>query len=191
MNANADFFHQLAAMRPDLLRFARFRLQDDALAEDAVQNTLIAVLEKPHNFSGRSTLRTYVTGILKFKILDSQSFRHRVCQCDAGEHDDDPSEDSNGRHAIADAFDHGVTPQCNDPERRLSEAQFFAMLERCLNNLPVKMAQVFIMRECIGMETDEICRELKISSANVWLLSCRARRALRLSPELNFHAEMV
>ena len=46
------------------------------------------------------------------------------------------------------------------------------------------------MRECVGLETDEICKELKITPANVWLLLCRARRALRMSPELISRTEV-
>jgi len=46
------------------------------------------------------------------------------------------------------------------------------------------------MRECVGLETDEICKELKITPANVWLLLCRARRALRMSPELISRTEL-
>ena len=184
MNVTSDFFRQLTIMRPDLLRFARFRLQDDALAEDAVQDALIAVLEHPGRFSGMSSLRTYVTGILKFKIIDSQRSRSRARVGSRCEYDGDSSEEIREARLGAATRSSDLAPQSYNPENCHSEAEFFTMLERCLGKFPLKTAEVFVMRECVGLETDEICKELKITPANVWLLLCRARRALRMSPEL-------
>ena len=61
---------ELAALHQPLMRFAKMQLRNDAMAEDVVSETMLAILEKPDNFEGRSTLRTYATGILKFKIID-------------------------------------------------------------------------------------------------------------------------
>ena len=61
---------ELAALHRPLLRFAQSQLRNDSLAEDVVSETFLAILEKPDSFEGRSTLRTYATGILKFKIID-------------------------------------------------------------------------------------------------------------------------
>ncbi|HCN89599.1 MAG TPA: RNA polymerase subunit sigma, partial [Oxalobacteraceae bacterium] len=61
---------QLAALRPALLRFATLQLRNESMAEDVVQDALMAVLEKPERFAGQSSLRTYVTGIMKYKIID-------------------------------------------------------------------------------------------------------------------------
>ncbi|MGZ8290708.1 MAG: sigma factor, partial [Telluria sp.] len=63
MNAISDLHRELEAMRPQLVRFAQLQLRNASLAEDAVQDALIAVLEKPERFAGQSSLRTYVTGI--------------------------------------------------------------------------------------------------------------------------------
>ena len=61
---------ELADLHPLLLRFAKQQLRNDSMAEDVVSETLLAILEKPDNFEGRSSLRTYATGILKFKVID-------------------------------------------------------------------------------------------------------------------------
>ena len=53
---------ELAALRQPLLRFAKLQLRNDAAAEDVVSDTMLAILEKPDNFEGRSSLRTYATG---------------------------------------------------------------------------------------------------------------------------------
>src|SRR5687768_8476696 len=61
---------ELAALRQPLLRFALMQLRNAAAAEDVVSETMLAILEKPASFEGRSSLRTYATGVLKFKIID-------------------------------------------------------------------------------------------------------------------------
>ncbi|MFN7444787.1 MAG: sigma factor, partial [Curvibacter sp.] len=61
----------LAALRPDLLRFARLQLRDAAAAEDAVQEALLAALGNAGQFDGRAQVKTWVFGILKHKIVDT------------------------------------------------------------------------------------------------------------------------
>ena len=70
-----DFAPQVEALRPQLLRFARSQLRNDAWAEDAVSDTLLAALEKPQSFAGNSQLKTWLVGILKHKVVD-QLRRH-------------------------------------------------------------------------------------------------------------------
>ena len=68
--AAADFSRDLDQHRGYLLRVARLQLRDEALAEDVVQETLLAALAGS-GFSGKSSLRTWLTGILKHKIVDA------------------------------------------------------------------------------------------------------------------------
>ena len=67
---NATFEHQVADLRVYLLKFARLQLRNDAWAEDAVSETLLAALSKPQAFEARSQLKTWLVGILKHKIVD-------------------------------------------------------------------------------------------------------------------------
>src|SRR3954470_19215560 len=67
----SDFRSQVEAERPYLLRYASLQLRDSHAAEDAVQETLAAALAGESGFGGRSNLRTWLTGILKHKIVDS------------------------------------------------------------------------------------------------------------------------
>ena len=66
-----------------------------------------------------------------------------------------------------------------DPEQALEQASFWAVLDACLDNLPARPARVFAMRELLDMDTDEICKELAISTSNCWVLLHRARSGLR------------
>lgn len=170
-----DFARQVEALRPQLMRFARTQLRNDAWAEDAVSDTVLAALEKPEGFGGQSQLKTWLVGVLKHKVVD-QLRRHSreatVLTSDDGE-DLDPS-----------LFDHtghwrDAAPDWGSPEAACGQRQFFAVLEACCDHLPPVQGRVFMMREWLELETDEICKELQISSTNLWVLLHRARLRLR------------
>lgn len=181
---NLSLHRQLEAMRPQLVRFAQLQLRNEALAEDAVQDALIAVLEKPERFAGQSSLRTYVTGILKFKIIDNLRLATRERQIDAC---DDQSEDD-AIDALFAADGHTVEQprQWGNPDGTLEQKDFFRVLEVCLEKLPAQTARIFMMREWLELDTDEICKELAITSANAWVILYRARLRLRECLDLNW-----
>ena len=77
-------------------------------------------------------------------------------------------------------------PAWGDPDAALNEKQFFVKLEECLARLPKKTARVFMMREHMGFETGEICKELGITATHCWVLLYRARMALRECLEVNW-----
>ena len=66
-----SYEQQIAANRDYLLRFARLQLRNDAWAEDAVSETVLAALSKPQSFGNRSQLKTWLVGILKHKGMDA------------------------------------------------------------------------------------------------------------------------
>lgn len=175
---------ELADLRPALLRFALLQLRNEALAEDAVQDTLIAVLEKPAQFAGHSSLRTYVTGILKHKIIDMLRAGKREVRIEADEGESD-----------ADVIDSLFRPdghtvdmprQWGDPDATLEQKDFFRIMEMCLERLPAKTARIFMMREWLELDTAEICKELNISTSNAWVMLYRARVQLRECLDLNW-----
>lgn len=189
MTSLQDRHQQLEAMRPALLRFALLQLRNDALAEDAVQETLLAVLEKPESFAGLSTLRTYVTGILKFKIIDCLRASSKEKQLEVEE---DESESDLIDHLFK-ADGHTINPpqSWGSPDASLEQKDFFRVLETCLENLPAKTARVFMMREWLELESEEICKELGLSSSNLWVLLYRARLRLRECLDLNWFGNKV
>lgn len=72
------------------------------------------------------------------------------------------------------------------PEDSLGRKQFVAALEACLRALPERTARVFMMREHLGLETAEICKELAITPTHCWVMLHRARMALRLCLQTNW-----
>jgi RNA polymerase sigma-70 factor (ECF subfamily) len=189
MTATLTLHSQLEAMRPQLVRFAQLQLRNEALAEDAVQDALIAVLEKPDQFRGQASLRTYVTGILKFKIIDNLrvATRERQIDSDEGQSEDEAID----ALFVADGHTREMPRQWGDPHGALEQADFFRVLEVCLEKLPAQTARIFMMREWLEFETDEICKELSITSSNAWVILYRARMRLRECLDLNWFGKQA
>ncbi len=167
-----DFRSLVEGERAYLLRYARLQLRDGHAAEDAVQETLLAALAGEAGFAGRSNLRTWLTGILKHKIIDALRRAAREAPLAEEEGELDALFDETGHWREAPGG-------WEDPDSLLEQKQFLAALERCLAGLPQKSAQAFMMREHLGFETDDICKELGITPTHCWVLLYRARMALR------------
>ncbi len=168
---------ELAALRQPLLRFASMQLRNAALAEDVVSETMLAILENPLRFQGRSTLRTYATGVLKFKVIDVLRRQGREVGIAAAE---DQSLDD-AIDALFDASGHYTEPPgaWQQPDAALHQQQFMAALQRCIEGLPPRLARVFMAREWLEQEVDEICAELGITANNCGVMLFRARMQLR------------
>lgn len=172
----SDFARQVEQLRPQLMRFARSQLRNDAWAEDAVSETLVAALEKPQSFAGGSQLKTWLVGILKHKVVDQ--LRRHTREATVLSRDDEEdldaqlfAEDGHWREMPADWGD--------DPEASLRQHQFIEVLETCIDRLPATQGRVFMMREWLELDSDEICKELKLTTTNLWVLLHRARLRLR------------
>lgn len=170
-----------------LFRFAMLKLRDEHLAEDAVQETLLAALQGQQNFAGDSAERTWLVGILKHKVVDL--IRKKVREPTLLNVDE---EMEFGEDEVTDAmFDntgHWVTP-CQDwgsPDKVLEQKRFWAILNECLKRLPPQLAMLYSLREISGMQTEDICKDLNISPTNSWVMLHRARLGLKQCFELNW-----
>jgi RNA polymerase sigma-70 factor (ECF subfamily) len=179
-----DFRDQVEHLRPYLLRYATLQLRDSAAAEDAVQEALLAALAGNARFAGRSNLRTWLTGILKHKIVDT--IRRQSRERPASELE--PEGEAGEFDALFDRRGHWqeAPDAWEQPESALGQKQFLAALEACLRGLPQRTAQAFMMREHLGFETQEICKELGITPTHLWVMLYRARMALRQCLQLNW-----
>lgn len=168
---------ELAALNAPLLKFARMQLRNDSLAEDCVSETMLAILERPDGFEGRSSLRTYATGILKFKIIDV--IRRRGREVPIEPLDEQSADDALDALFLADGPWQEPLPSWQQPEKVLEQSQFFDRLQGCVDKLPPKMGRVFVMRDWMELETDDICSELGITTSNCGVMLYRARSQLR------------
>jgi RNA polymerase sigma-70 factor (ECF subfamily) len=184
---SADFHAALAALRPNLLRMARLQLRNDGWAEDAVSETMLAALEGELAFAGQSQLKTWVVGILKHKIIDQFRRSAREVSVEA-------RMEATEAESFEDAFradGHFMQPPSatpTTPDGALEQAQFFEVLQQGLAQMPPALARIFTLRESLGMDTDEICKELGITSTNAFVMLYRARMRLRKHLEQHWFA---
>lgn len=162
-----------------LLRYALFHLRDRSRAEDAVQETLLAALQRRDQFAGRAQLRTWLTAILKHKIVDlvRRDGRYASIEDAAAAAERDPAGEvdpftASGRWAEPPAG-------WRLPEQVLESAQFWRVYEKCCSAMPRRYALVFSMREVMDMTAEEICKELGITASNLHVILFRARVRLR------------
>lgn len=180
--------HQLAEHHAYLLRFARLQLRNDAWAEDAVSETFLAALAKPQSFAHRSQLKTWLVGILKHKIIDLLRQRGREVSLSD---DDDRGDGSVELEALMfrpDGHFSARPADWGDPEQDLRSRQFFEVLEACTEKLPATQGRIFLMREWLELSVEEICKELNVTSTNLYVQLHRARLRLRECLELHWFA---
>jgi RNA polymerase sigma-70 factor (ECF subfamily) len=170
---------ELATHRADLLKFAHREMRNPALAEDAVQETLLAALQGAERFRGGAALRTWLIGILKHKIVDHhRRSRREVSIADDADRPVFDEIEGHEREGTSPAPETGAA-DWGDPEATFARERFFEVLERGMARLPAQTARAFHMREVLGMSTDEICQTLGITPSHCAVLLYRARMALR------------
>ncbi len=170
-----DFALQIEMLRPQLLRFARTQLRNEAWAEDAVSESLVAALERPASFGGQSQLKSWLIGILKHKLVDQLRRNTREAALVMGE----DGEDFDDALFLPDGHWREAPQDWGDPDAACSRTQFFEILQACCDHLPPVQARVFMMREWLELDSGEICKELAITTTNLWVLLHRARLRLR------------
>lgn len=167
-----------------LYRYALVRLRDPDKAEEAVQETLLAALQAWSRYTGGSAVRTWLIGILKHKIIDQ--LRRETREPNLNDEDTDAVEDTAFK---ANGHWNGRLPGWGDPEAALHDNQFWQILQQCLALLPERLARLFVLREILEDETENICQELTITPTNLWTMLYRARLRLRQCLETNWVGE--
>lgn len=151
----------LSALRRDMLRYARLQLSDRAAAEDAVHDALEAALRCRTSFNGRSALKTWLFGILRHKLAD----HHRSTRRQPEPWNDDDE-----------AQLPGPWPE---PHDSLERHRFWQQLLVQVDSLSPVAGQVFVMKDLLGWETDEIVQELGITAGHCHVILHRTRARLR------------
>lgn len=172
-----------------LYGFALARVRAPDVAQDLVQDTLLAAWRGRAVFGGRSSERTWLTGILKHKIMDHYRTSGRT------ELLGDRAARGREHGEVFDEDGHWLIDQPSAPREweaqrvaALDRDEFWACFRACADQLPEQTRRVFLLREVDGMDGDEVCRALRISPNNFWVIMHRARAALRRCLELNWFA---
>src|SRR6266700_8235976 len=170
-----------------LMRLAMAYVRDHGVAEDVVQETWLTCLKTLDRFEGRSSLKTWIFGILlnvarsrrrkESRILPFTSLFRR----DGGE-DRGPTVDQRrfGRDGM------WSTPPdswSNVPESRLLDRETVEKVKAAIETLPAKQREVVILRDVAGFDADEVCALLSISQSNQRVRLHRGRAAVRKTLE--------
>lgn len=166
-----------------LFNYAVVRVSDHEKAEDLVQETFLAALKARESYRGDSTERTWLTSILKRKIIDTYRKKYSSRESAMGESegivfDGDyyRGEDPFGGH-----WQEGKGPHSHSllPEGKMEEEELTGFILECIGHLKPNLAAVFIMKMIDEEDSEKICKELGITPSNLWVMLHRARLRMR------------
>jgi len=166
-----------------LFNYAASRVSDREKAEDLVQETFLAALRARDHYRGESTERTWLTSILKRKIIDTYRKKYSSRESAFGDtegaaFDGDyyRGEDPFGGH-----WQEGKEPHSQSllPEGKLEEEELKGFILDCIEHLKPNLAAVFIMKMIDEEDSSYICKELGITPSNLWVMLHRARLRMR------------
>lgn len=165
-----------------LYNYSISRIHNSDLAKDLVQETFFAGLKSANNFQGKATERTWLVSILKRKIIDHyRKINSKKGQAEVRMNFYEAGENEGSW------FEERVPQNWhNASENKIENAELKSQLEVCMDRLPEKYAMVFKMKTIQEFETAEICKELDITSSNLWVIIHRARVQLRKCMEDNW-----
>ena len=184
-----QYAQDLAALRPSLLKYAHLQLRNSEWAEDVVSETIIAALEKPQSFAGRSQLKTWLVGILKHKVLDVFRAQSKTASIFAYVDEDGEGSQADAMDALMFSSDsHYINKPSfwGDPEAAFTQKTFLDVLDTCVNKLPVNQGRALMMRDWLELKTADMCKELNVSETNLHVLLSRARSRLNECLNLNW-----
>jgi len=151
---------ELQALRPILFRFALRATRDPEVSRDLTQEAMLGALTEPGRFAGRSSLRTWVLGILSHKVLDHLRRRAEVLEEEAGD-------------GLLD------TASPEDVERTAMARQDLGRLEALLLMLPARERLALLLTDVEGLDRSEVCHTLDVSPTHLRVLLHRGRNRLR------------
>lgn len=166
-----------------LYRYALMRVREPALAEDLVQETLLAALKASKRFAGQSSEKTWLIGILKHKMVDhfrKHKYETQIENIDLARDTQEDKFDHRGHWNVA-------LKEWANPDSDLEKKEFWQVFQRCIQNLPDHLADLFVLREINGLPSKEVCKVLDISTTNnMWVMLSRSRMRLRQCLEANW-----
>jgi RNA polymerase sigma-70 factor (ECF subfamily) len=170
-----------------LYRYALYRVSKRVIAEDLVQETFLAALKDHAKFDHKSSLKTWLTSILRHKITDHfrKTYKTNKNKVDL-EYESMDYFVGSGKYPGRWKPEYAPKDWPEFADGPLHQKEFMQILTQCLNGLPNHIAAVFKLRELEYKSTDEICKELEITSTNFWVIMHRARTKLRRCLEVHW-----
>lgn len=171
-----------------LYKFAYYRVNDDQLAEDLVQDTFLSALKARESYKGDAAEKTWLVAILKNKIIDHYK--------KASTKNESPLKLNT---YSAPSYDHFFMEGKFGPwrmetmpkdwanhENSFDTKEFYKTLEKCLSDLPEKWRGIFTMSLLDDNDSKLVCKEFNLTSSNFWVIMHRAKLQIRACLEKNW-----
>lgn len=179
-----------------LIRMAMAYVADREVAEEVVQDTWMAVIEGVGRFEGRSSLRTWIFGIMIHKAKDRgvREKRHTTFSSfESIDDDGDEAVDPSRFHQSGEWAGHWAFPpqpwDDRTPEKLLASQQAVDAMIQAIDVLPRSLKDVLILRDVEGVDAKEVCEILKISQTNFYVRLHRARERVRRAVETHLEGQ--
>lgn len=171
-----------------LYSVAFFKTGNKETAEDLVQETFLSAIKGKDSFKAESSEKTWLTSILKNKIVDFYRKKDVLKNADQYLADTENSFQYNFFDANDGHWKDSALPQQwqESADQNLNDSEFNRILEYCIRKLPSKLVPVFIAKYIDDADSEEICKEFKISSSNYWVILHRAKVLMRSCLEKNW-----
>lgn len=171
-----------------LYRFALVRVHNRDAAEELVQESLLAALTARHSFRGKCTERSWLTAILKRKVIDwlRADVRRRARQEPLPDKWADSQFTRVGKwKKKSDEW------SADDPGFEMTSADFRETLSACLEKLPPRVRQAYVLKHLDEQSADEVCKAVDVSASNLWVMLHRARLRLWRCLAVNWFGEDI
>lgn len=160
-----------------LYNFAIMRVYNSEVAEDLVQDTFYSAVKAKESFLGNSSEKTWLTSILKRKIIDYYRKNSRNKEDNIL---DNPDHFQKEGILKGHWEDNSLPEDWQYPENQILEnTEFYKVVKKCLSKIPSKIAATFTLKEFEDYSTEEICKELNITPSNLWVMIHRTKVQLR------------
>lgn len=168
-----------------LFSLARYKLNDDELARDLIQETFYSAIKAKDSFRGECSEKTWLVRILNNKIIDH--YRAGKKEIPMSEYLDRTEQSFNDHyfdlHTPGEYGHHKIEafPVLSHLESdvRINQSELKKILDLCIGKLPSPLSQVFLLKYISGEKADSICKKFNISSSNYWVILHRAKLLLR------------
>lgn len=166
-----------------LFNYAVVRVNDREKAEDLVQETFLAGLKAKDRFLGKSSERTWLTSILKRKVIDiyRKQYSSKESSLDAYEIDVSDGDFYRSEDPFKGHWLEGKGPNSYSllPEGEMEQEELARFIQLCIEALPSNLAAAFVMKMVDEEDSDTICKELGITPSNLWVMLHRSRLRMR------------
>lgn len=166
-----------------MLGYTVVRVANRDIAKDLVQETFFVALRSKDNYRGEISEKNWLYLILRSRILDHYKKKKEVLASQlAGE-----GSESDDHFGVEDGIWRAeAAPAEWEADRMVQSKEFMNVLNQCRSKLSDMQQAVFTMKFIDGESSDDICKELDLTSSNYWVLVHRAKLHLRKCLEMNW-----